>query len=119
MAHVEQSIGLGVSAVDAYQEWIKYEGQRPFVDALRRIRREGVRLDWRGEVLTIAPVDDAALVSLRIDYDALGGRDDIRRSLAVVARRIRDELARFKAFAEAREAGAGAGWAVTGTPPCA
>lgn len=114
MAHVVQSIEIGRSAADAYEEWTEYEAVRPFLAALRRIRKDGASLDWRGEVLTVAPLQEAALVSLRMEYDALGASADVRRSLAEIAHRLRTELERFKAFAEARGAGAGTGWPAAG-----
>jgi hypothetical protein len=117
--HVVESIEVGRIAAAAFEKWMEFEGFEPFLDALKRIRMEGARLDWRAEVLTVVPLDDTALVRLRIDYDALGASEDVRRALGAVSRRLQNELARFKAFSEAgelMECGAGFGYS-PGAPP--
>lgn len=118
MAHVQEWIEVGRAAAETYDQWTEFEELRPFLDALRRIREANASLDWRAEVLTVAPRDDVSLLSVRIEYDALGAKDDIRRTLGEVATRLRSELARFKAFAEAGLEVEGHGWA-RAPPACA
>lgn len=110
MAHVQEWIEVGRAAAETYDQWTEFEELRPFLDALRRIREANASLDWRAEVLTVAPLDDVSLLSVRIEYDALGAKDDIRRTLGEVSTQLRSELARFKAFAEAGVQAEGRGW---------